>query len=390
MPPDTPKGPRLITLICMAGIGTIGLNLILPSLPTIARDLGGSLAQLSIAVSGYLAATAVVQLTAGPLSDRIGRRPVTLGALGIFIAASVVCALAQTLWLFLVARLIQASVVTCFAMSLAITRDTLPPAQAAARLGTIMMFMGLAPLLGPMLGGVIDETLGWRASFWVFAIAGLALFAWCLKDLTETRARIAGQSQNAMLLFGDPRFWAFALTLAFSLGVFFTFIACVPIVGAAALGLSPSQIGIGIGSITIGYVLGSAVTSRIASRVQITHMVLAGRSIAFLGLSTGLLVLLILPISPMVFFGFTILAGFGNGISMPPANAGITSVRPELAGTAAGASGALSVSVGAVLTGLSGPFIAAAPSPERLMAMLTAIAALALIAAFAAFRLSRA
>ena len=96
----------------------------LPSLASIADDFETSYSTVSLAVGGYLAVTAVVQLIAGPLSVRIGRRPIMLGALLIFSTASLVCALANDIWVFLAFRMLQAGTIAGYAVSLAIVRDT--------------------------------------------------------------------------------------------------------------------------------------------------------------------------------------------------------------------------------------------------------------------------
>ena len=119
----------------------------------------------TLAVGAYLALTAIVQVIAGPLSDRFGRRPVVLTSLAIFTLASALCLSAEGFPAFLGARLAQGAVISCFAMALAITRDIYPREEAAARIGLLSMAMAVAPMLGPLLGGLLDAAFGWRAIF---------------------------------------------------------------------------------------------------------------------------------------------------------------------------------------------------------------------------------
>ena len=111
--------PRLITLILLTALSTLSLNMFLPSLANIAEALGTDYASVSLAIGGYLAVTAVIQLIAGPLSDRIGRRPVLLGALALFALASAGCALATRSEVFLAFRMLQGGVIAGYALSLA-------------------------------------------------------------------------------------------------------------------------------------------------------------------------------------------------------------------------------------------------------------------------------
>ncbi len=378
--------PRLLTLILLSGLTTLTLNMFLPSLPAIARDLGADYALVSLSIAGYLAATAVTQLVVGPLSDRIGRRPVVLGGLAIFVVASVICACAQSIWVFLAARLAQSAITAGYAMSLAITRDTTAPEAAAARIATIAMFMAVAPMLGPVLGGVIDTWLGWRASFGAYALAGAVMLVWCWRDLGETAARADGASAPApyAALLSLPRFWAFALCTAFSTGAFYIFITGAPLVADAEFGISAAGIGVAIGSITAGYMTGSFITTRAAPRLGLTRMILIGRGTACLGLTLGLVVLWSGILTPWTFFGATIFVGLGNGLTMPSSNSGALSVRPELAGTAAGVMGALTVGTGAALTALTGAFVSVTPSPSLLLILMLAASAAGLVAGLAA------
>ncbi|UXN72670.1 MFS transporter [Devosia sp. A8/3-2] len=172
--------PSLTTLIVITATSTVTLNMIVPSLTNIARDLEADYAPVSLAPGGYLAVTAAVQLGVGPLADRIGRRPVLLVALAVFTLASLGCAMAQNVWMLLAFRMLQAAVVSGYVLSLAIVRDTNEGGDAARLLGRISMAMALAPMLGPMLGSVLDAAFGWRMIFVLYAVAGAGLLcpAW--------------------------------------------------------------------------------------------------------------------------------------------------------------------------------------------------------------------
>ena len=369
--------PRLLTLVLLTGLSTLSLNMFLPSLPSIAGSLGSDYATVSLAVAGYLATTAIVQLVAGPLSDRYGRRPVLLVALCIFIFAAAMCALAETIWMFLAFRMLQGAIISGYALSLAIVRDTTGERQAASLIGYISMAMALAPMLGPILGGLIDAAFGWRANFWFYAIAGAALLFLCLVDLGETRvaskdAAATGIGRASDLL-SEGRFWGYAVCSAFSTGAFYVFLTGAPLVARVNFGTPPEELGVYLGSITAGFMAGGYLSGRMATSFRPTTMMLAGRVAACLGLAAGLALTGFGILSPFTFFGSTILVGLGNGLTMPSSNAGALSVRPDLAGTAAGVNGALIVALGALLTSAAGAVMEMSPTPQALLATMLAL-----------------
>ena len=219
----TPRPPRLITLILLAGLSVISLNLFLPSLPNMAEGFGTSFAVMNLAVAGFAAATAVLQLVVGPLSDRYGRRPVILGALAIFGLASLGCALATDIRVFLAFRFVQGVVIAGYTVSMAIIRETTKPGEAASLLGYVTMAWAVAPMLGPIAGGALDDFFGWRASFWALVLGCGAIAALCWVDLGETNTTLSRTMLMQLRLYRkllrSRRFWGYALTMALSTGV---------------------------------------------------------------------------------------------------------------------------------------------------------------------------
>jgi DHA1 family bicyclomycin/chloramphenicol resistance-like MFS transporter len=381
-PATTP--PHLPTLIFLAALSTLSLNMFLPSLANIAADYDAPYATVSLAIGGYLAMTALVQLTAGPLSDRIGRRPVALASVGIFVIASIGCSLAENVWVFLGFRMLQSAIIAGHAMCQAIVRDTNEERQAAGTLAFISMSMAIAPMVGPMLGGILDTAFGWRSNFWLYSFAGLALLALCWKDLGETRP-VRPSSDPApkggrMTLLRLRRFWAFAICCTSSVGAFYVFIAGAPLIAAQSFGISTAELGFFIGSITIGFMAGTFVSTRLAPRYDVTTMMLAGRLVACGGLAAGLAILLSGHLHIATYFGATIFVGIGNGLTMPSASAGALSVRPDLAGTAAGTNGAMMLGGGAALTSLTGVLLASENAPMILLLIMLAASLVGLLA----------
>ncbi len=391
--PQANTAPALITLILLTAFSTLSLNMFLPSLANIAADLGASYATVSLAVAGYLAVTGVIQLIVGPLSDRIGRRPVLLAALLVFTTASLGCALATDVWAFLAFRMLQGGVIAGYALSLAIVRDTTSERNAAGLIGYISMVMAVAPMLGPMLGGMLDSAFGWRANFYFYAVSGLVLLALCWADLGETKPSTTPQNtakpERMRDLLSEPLFWVFSFCTALSTGVFYIFLTGVPLVAQSQFGATTAELGFFLGTITVGFIMGSFLSGRFAPVYAPTTMMAAGRMIACVGLLAGICAIKMGLISPLVFFSSTVFVGVGNGISIPSSNASAMSVRPSLAGSAAGVNGALVVAGGAVLTTLTGVILPEENPALMLLGVMLAVAGAGLLSVLLAIRLQR-
>jgi Bcr/CflA subfamily drug resistance transporter len=291
--PQSPHAPRLSTLILLSALAILPINIFLPSLTNIAAEFGVDYGVAGLALAAYAAVSACLQIVMGPLSDRFGRRPVVLWGLVIFVAGTIGCAVAADISTFLACRMIQAVIAPTFAVSLAVIRDTTSKEKAASRIGYVAMAWAVAPMLGPSFGGLLDEAFGWRASFWFLALFGIAVFALSWIDLRETNRSpsntIAEQFRAYPELLGSRRFWAYALCMAFSVGAFYAFLAGAPLAANSAFDLSPATLGIYMGSITGGFMFGSFLSGRFASRFQLTTTLIAGRVIACAGLLLGLI-----------------------------------------------------------------------------------------------------
>ena len=385
--------PSLITLIFLTAISVLTLNMFLPSLANMAVEFKVDYAVMNLAVAGYLGVSACLQLVLGPLSDRFGRRPVLLACIGLFAFASLGCLLAGSIWVFLGFRLLQAAVVAGPVLSNAAIRDMYPPNLAASKLGYVAMAMALAPMLGPMVGGALDVMFGWRAGFFLFSAIGAGLLALIWVDLGETNtspsSTFAAQLRAYPGLFSARRFWGYALCTAFSIGGFYSFITGAPLVAAAWFDLSPVLLGIGIGIITCGYMAGNFVTGRLAGRTQLSTLILIGRLISSAGPCSGLLLFLSGAGNVWIFFGSAVFVGFGNGLTVANAQSGLMSVRPRLAGSAAGLSGAMTVALGGILTLVTGTLVNGANAPYVVLAMMSASSLAGLLAILYVRRLDR-
>lgn len=376
--------PRLLTLVTLTALSALSLTMFLPSLANIAADFRADYALVALSIAGYLGSTGALMLVMGPLSDRFGRRPVLLAGLAVFTFASLVCALTANVWVFLAFRVLQGAVIAGWALSLAVIRDMVPAQEAASRIGYVTMAMAVAPMLGPMFGGSLDALFGWRASFVVLTGLGAAALGLCWVDLGETNRSpsktFAEQLRAYPELVRSRRYWGYALCMAFSTGSFYAFLAGAPLVAVEILGLSPAALGFYMGTMTAGFALGSYLSGRFAARTALTAMIMAGRTVASIGLVAGLALFLIGFVNVVSLFGAAVFVGLGNGLTMPSCNAGAMSVRPDLAGSASGLAGALTLGGGALLSSVTGAVVTAETGGYALLGMMLVCTVTALVA----------
>ena len=161
----------------------------------------------------------------------------------------------------------------------------------------------------------------------------------------------------------------------------------MPYVAAAVWGLSPAEVGVGVGSITGGFIVGAAISARHARCLGMRVLLVSGRGVSIAAVALALALFAAGAAHPLALFGLTIVVGLGNGLTLPMANAGALPVRPALAGTAAGLSGALAMTVGAVLSALTAVVVERSATPGVLLLLIMGCVLLSFAAALAALRL---
>lgn len=368
----------------LSGIAALSINVFLPSLPGMARYFGVDYALMQLSVTAYLAASAVIQLIVGPLSDRFGRRPVMLGAMAIFVLATVGTLMATTATWFLVFRMAQATITAGTVLPRAIIRDIAAPDRAASLIGYVTMGMSVVPMAAPILGGILDEAFGWQANFVVLGGAGLAVAALAWLDMGETARGgglgFRGQVASYPLLLRSPTFWGYCLAATFASGTFFAYVGGAPFVGTVVFHMTPAQVGYWFAMPAGGYLVGNFIAGRFSGRFGLDRMLLVGAVVTLAAMLVALGFDLAGGSTPVSFFGAVALMGIGNGIALPNATAGQMSVKPELAGTAAGLGGAMMVAGGAALAGLAGTQLTPGSDATPLVAIMTGSAAVSLLA----------
>lgn len=350
--------PSIWTLILLSGLSALGMNIFQPSLPGMAAYFGVEYRLIALSVPFYLATSTVIQILIGPISDKMGRRPVMMVSLVLFLIATLGCIFAPTASIFLAFRMAQAVVATCMVLSRAAVRDMYDGPKAASMIGYVTMGMTVVPMIGPALGGILDQAFGWHANFWLlFASAAVTLVIFWA-DFGETATKsgktLMQQFREYPELLRSPRFWGYSLAAGLSAGSFFAYLGGSPFVGTEVYGLNSAELGLFFSAPAFGYCFGNFLSGRYSERVGINAMVFWGAIVNILGVGASLFITLAGWDTVWTFFGFMCFVGLGNGMAIPNGTTGAIGVRPHLAGTAAGLSSAIMIGAGAGLSAAAG------------------------------------
>jgi DHA1 family bicyclomycin/chloramphenicol resistance-like MFS transporter len=190
----------LALLMAMTAVGPATLNILVPELPGLVNLLASDAGTVQLTLSLYLLSLATAQLLLGPLSDRFGRRPVVLGGLTLAVVAALAAIATTSIGALIAMRIVQAvGASTGVVIGRAIIRDLYERDHAAAMIGLVTTAMVIAPMISPLIGGVLDTAFGWEAIFVFIALFSGAVLLWAMFVLPETRPASAAQAPATLL-----------------------------------------------------------------------------------------------------------------------------------------------------------------------------------------------
>lgn len=353
---DSRRTPSVAILVAISSLSPFAMNIYLPSMDGMMKAFEASAGEIQLTMAFFFVSVAVGQIILGPISDQYGRRPVVVFGMFVFVFGSIMCLLAPTVEWLIAARIIQAlGGGAGLVLARAMVRDVYGREQAASMIGYVTMGMAVAPTIGPAIGGFLDAQYGWQGGFVLMLVFGIgvAIFSWTHLPETihkKTPFSLKQIGRSYYLLCREKMFWAFCAIAVFMAWLYFAYLGGAPFVAVSSFGLSAAEIGVYLMIVSIGYILGNYITGRIAARVGIVRMIAAGALVGFFGVSLLLAGTLTDTLNGPLFFLPMFFIGMGNGISLPSAQSGAVSVRPELAGTAAGLVSFFQVGVGAVVS----------------------------------------
>ncbi|MDR6711075.1 DHA1 family bicyclomycin/chloramphenicol resistance-like MFS transporter [Pseudomonas hunanensis] len=264
----------VLLLAALAAMGALATNIILPAFPSIARDLGVSISELSGTLSSFFLMFGLGQLVVGPLSDRFGRQRLVLSGLAIFMLGSVLCALADSLPVLIAGRIIQALGVCATAvLSRAIARDLYDGEALARALSLTMVAMAAAPGFSPLIGGILSDALGWRALFIIIALVALVVALIYRMRLGETHApdrrsplSVGDVFRSYAALINDRRLMSPALAVSLVIGALYAFFSMAPAILLTGFKLSSLQFGLFFAMTVLVVFTAGFIAPRVANR----------------------------------------------------------------------------------------------------------------------------
>jgi len=336
-----------LALSLLLGLQPITTDVYLPALPLLTRELGATMGSAQLTMSALILAFGIGQLFWGPVADRVGRRPVLLSGLALYLLASIGSAAAPSIELLIVWRTLQgACLAAAVVVARAIVRDLYQPHEGARVMALALSGLAVIAIIGPALGGLIAAASGWRATLALVAVAGAATLAFVAWRLPETLAQKNPRATAPAPLFAawariarEPAFVAWALLVSCTYGGMFAILAGSSFVYMNMLGLSAGGYGLAIASASGAYLIGTLVCRRWIVRWGLAGAVKRGAVFTLAGGAAMLLLALAGVHSIWAVLLPQWLYGFGHGIHQPCGQVGAVSLFPHAAGTASALAG---------------------------------------------------
>ncbi len=383
-----------VSLAAITLIGPLAVHLFLPAMPAVKVDFGVDESVAQLTLSATLFAMAFLTLAYGSLSDRYGRRPTLLWGMGLFLAGTVASLFAQSIWLFVCGRILQAvGAAAGTALSRAIARDVYGEDRLVKAIAYLTMAYTIGPMIAPPLGGALIDHFGWRSIFLVALAAGLVVtaLAWFVLFETHRPRRAVGEAvslvSSYVRLFSSARFTGFVCQSGFSSGAFFAIAVSATYLMRDTLHRSATEYGLFFLGMPLAFTCGTFTAGRLSGRIALETMVLVGSLVSITAVFAQAGLVLSGRLDPLVIFVPGMVVTFSQGLALPNAQAGAIRAVPELAGTAAGIGSFMSLFFAAVLTELVGVFADGTPIP--MVGLASSSAVLMLIAGATPFVLKR-
>jgi DHA1 family bicyclomycin/chloramphenicol resistance-like MFS transporter len=271
----TPRLRFILILAAIVALGPLSIDMYLPSLPAIGRALNANASSVQMTVSAYFAGLAIGQLIYGPISDRFGRRGPLLFGLIVYVLSSMGCALAGSVEALIALRFVQA-LGGCAGMVItrALLRDHFSGDEMARMLSTLVLVMGVAPILAPTIGGQLQQGWGWQSTFWVLAAYGVFCIGALVMGIAEPQRERASSlgfgsvAADYLRIMRHRRFMGYTFAGGCVQAGMFAYITASPFVFIEHFGLALNHYGWLFGGNAAGLILGSQLNRYVLSRFR--------------------------------------------------------------------------------------------------------------------------
>ena len=343
-------------------VGPFSIDTYLPSFPDIEATFGISRALLSQSLSVYLAAFAASTLLWGPLADRFGRRRVIMGSLSLYVLASIGCALAADATAFIVWRTLQGFAASGGLIAgRAMIRDAHDATSAHRAMSQVMLVFALAPAIAPVLGAWLHDHYGWRSVFWFLCLLG-ALLIGLTAVIRETLPEAQRQSVRPSVVASvysrtlqHRQFPLMVLSLGFSFGGLFLYIAGAPTVIYDFLGLGTDDFGVQFIPMVAGLMLGAFASGRLSRYLSPLRIVSTGFGVLALAVVLNLVQVLLFEATVLFTIGPLVIYSVGTAMLMPAITILALDCFPHHRGTAASMQGFFQMAINATVAGVAVP-----------------------------------
>jgi DHA1 family bicyclomycin/chloramphenicol resistance-like MFS transporter len=344
----------ILLLALLTALGPLSIDMYLPALPQMAGDFGVSTQMIANTLPAYFLGLAVGQLIYGPVSDRIGRKPPLYFGLSLYVIASIACVFASHEWMLIVSRIFQA-LGGCVGVVIAraAIRDRLDMQGSAQAFSSMMIVMSIAPIVAPMLGGLILTFFHWQMIFVCLAVIGvicwLCIHFFFTESLTvERRLKLSVYQVTTLYaaILKDDSFRVPMMAGCLTGAALFCYISSASAVFMGQYGLSQQQFSYAFAMIAGGIILMSSLNKHLNTRLGVLQRLRLGGAIQYVGtliiLTAGLMTHA--PLALLMFGLF--LAVSGIGFTSPNAMALAMSKQAARAGTASAIMGSMQFSFG--------------------------------------------
>lgn len=375
-----------LVLGLLSTIGPFAIDMYIPALPAIGADLHAPVAAVQLTLTTFFAGFGICQIFYGPITDMVGRKPPLYFGLGLYIAASIGCALSPSVEWLAAMRFFQAiGAASVMVVPRAVIRDLHTGVEATRLMSLIMLVVSVSPILAPLVGSLLIAPFGWRSLFvavTVAALAALLLVAFVLPETWPAEKRQRIEISSVLSGYGQllrhRRFMGLTFIGTFGFGGFFAFIASASFIYVDHFGLSPVEFGLAFAVNAVGFIGASQLSAPLAARVGFARMILG--AVTFHALAAGVLFAAtaagydgFLVLSTLIFVTF-----MGLGLVIPATMVLALDEHGPIAGMASALGGTLQMVSGAVLIVVVGLFFNGTPLPMVTVILVCALAALVL------------